>query len=256
MAQRHRVKREERFLAMPLHEVDEKVDIEVRAVLPLGACSLLAVLPDQRVVVARAFVPAENAILVETHAVRLLQVLAQQRELPLAGDRRGITAALHAMGDRLLLQRLGIRSPARIPGVQRVLPADEGSAGRMADRHAVAVAELHAGLRQAVDVRRGVRRAAVTAERLATHVIGQNENDVGFDGFRETHPRDGQNQREERDVSHHACSSCDRGLCHSWYGNIAESQARSTCTRAPGCRFEDCGAARLAITSVVDNNEW
>lgn len=82
----HRVVGEERLVGLFGHEVDEKFAIDVWSVAIFDVGAELAVLPEMGLEIAGAFVPAEEAGLVEAEPLRMCGVVAEHGDLPLAGD--------------------------------------------------------------------------------------------------------------------------------------------------------------------------
>ena len=94
MTEGHGIVGEKRSTAIAPHEIGQKRDVDVRPILVRYILAELAVLVDHRLPVARAFMPSENTIFIESHAVRLLEIVFEKGKLPFSGYRASITGAI------------------------------------------------------------------------------------------------------------------------------------------------------------------
>ena len=209
VGQGHRVVGEERAVAVARHEVDQEVGVHVGAVAPLQILASLPVLPDQRLPVARALVPAPAAAGLEAGARRVVGVFLQLRKLPFAGDGSRVARAR----ERVREGELGVRQPAPAHvRAERVAPGEERHARRVALRHGEAALEAQALARERVEPRCLVGGAAVGAEALAAEVVGQEDQEVrpGRGGPRaQARRRPGAARERERGRADHELPSRD-----------------------------------------------
>ena len=117
--------------------------------------------------------------------------------VPLAGHERGVAAGLQGLGNRdrsgTQISQVPIQpvrahhvADVRLMGIQA---GQKGAAGRTTARGVVELAVAEAASRQTVQVG-GIHFPAVTPEIRETHVIVENQNDVGLVGHGVSSPLD------------------------------------------------------------------
>lgn len=140
-------------------------------------------------------------------------------EMPLAEDGGGVAGGLQRIGDGDVV----LREPAAVGDgheahgvlraavgglhgvnmVARRVGAGEkaGATRRAVTGGGVGVAEHHAGLREAIEIRRLVEIAALPADVLPTEIVGEDEDDVGrasgSGSVEERDAKDGSDQRDD-----------------------------------------------------------
>ena len=135
-----------------------------------------AVLVDERLVVPWAFVPAEDAVLFETHFGDVVGVIFLQAHLPFAGQCGGVPRRLQDVAEGNFFRR--DMSPVFV--VSKAVSAGHNLyARRRADWRAITVGEANPSFGKPVEVGSFIRCPPVAAEHFAADVIGHYENDVG-----------------------------------------------------------------------------
>ena len=179
--QGHRVPREEGLLAGLGREGQQGVHRDVGAVGPLEGLQH-AVAVDLRIVVARA----EGLDLPEAPGVEArvagMGARARQRaivlgpqQLPLAEHAGGVAGVAQQLRDGHFV-RIEDREAGVVPQVAAA--REELDPARRAERLGVAVIELHALGRHAVEARRRVALAPVGAEALQPRIVREHEDEV------------------------------------------------------------------------------
>ncbi len=129
--------------------------------------------------------------------------VGRRTHVPLAHDGRGVAAVAKGLGqcDSVVVEdpAVGGRGHAE---PARIAAAEKPDARRSTRGHHVVPVEADPFLRQTVDVRRSNGRAMV-ADVGPSHIVGQNENDVGP---RRARPRRGRDATPQRpDAPHRRC---------------------------------------------------
>ena len=188
----HREVEHHRLVAMPLHEINEKVAVNVRPKLALvrfaaGAgvdVGVPVTLVARRVA---GFVAGPDCPVVEAVFFQRIGLDAEVVDLPLAGDGRGVAGGFHHLRKRGVLGPIKVAdTPARhVPvvhpaGAPRVLAGEQRGAGRGALRHRPRVVKLEAALGQAIDVRRLNVVRAIAGDPVLAEVVHHDEQNVGL----------------------------------------------------------------------------
>ena len=194
--QRHRVINKERFVvvAVPLHEVVNKFDPDVLAVLPFGVRTKLSVLKDYRVGIPRPFVfrvsCVPQRVLIEARIPDLHSFIASQfrsgiirrvvtLQLPFASNARAVAGVFHPVPERF---GFGIQAPEVQPVAIVVEPCHQLNASVRAQRLSIRMSEPLPFRRNFVQPRGSITGPAITVQTFHSDVICHDDNDVGAAG--------------------------------------------------------------------------
>jgi hypothetical protein len=101
----HGIVGKESPILVAFDEVNEEIAINIGAVFALKTLPDSAILIDEGIVVARAFVPSEDTVLFESHLGDVVGVGFLQDHLPLAGQGGGVAGILQDMPEGNFLRR-------------------------------------------------------------------------------------------------------------------------------------------------------
>ena len=175
---------------MSLHEIDEKVAVNIRpelAFVRLAAGAGVNVGVPVTLVARRVagLVPGPYGPVVEAMFFQRVRLDAEVVDLPLAGDGCGVAGGFHHLRKRVVLGPVEVTdTPARdVPvvhpaGAPGVLAGEQRGTGWRALRHRPRVVKLEAAIGQAVDVRRLNVVRAIAGDPVLAEVVHHDEQDV------------------------------------------------------------------------------
>ena len=141
---------------------------------------------------------------------------------------------------------------ARHAGAKWVAPGQQAGARRRTDAAAgVVVAKAHAGLGQAVNVRRANRLAAVAAEVAVAQVIGVDDDDIGLLGFGIDEA-----QRLERRTLWIRSVEIVHGTAFEQQKSLGTQSCGARCGSGRPCHFLQQAASVDAVICHVDLLAW
>jgi len=165
-----------------------------------------------------SFVPTKKTPFIKTQSGGLLHIFLHQYQLPFPRHRSSIASTLHHTSNGMLLFCFWERSPTRFQ-FERIPSRHQSHPRRVTDRHAVTMVKPHATLSQCIHMRRFYRLTAIASNWFTTHIICENEQDIGWIGSSER----AEEQTQNRDTAERKTSKFH---CYSFRSNFRKASNR------------------------------